>query len=104
MKNIVVFVKNLTSGGAEKQSILLAKVLSNDYNVHYIVFNGDKLHQKYLEILQQEELINICVLSGCYFSRFYKFLIYLKINKIDAIFSYLTAANAYASIASLFHK
>ena len=46
-KCIAVFVKNLTSGGAEKQAVLLAKALSGDYVVHFIILNGDKLHKKY---------------------------------------------------------
>ena len=40
MKEVVVFVKNLTSGGAEKQSVLLAKILANGCKVHYVIFNG----------------------------------------------------------------
>ena len=44
MKHISIFVKNLTSGGAEKQSVLLAKALVGHYDVHYIIFNGDKVH------------------------------------------------------------
>ena len=47
-KNIAVFVKNLTSGGAEKQAVLLAKALAGDYEIHYVIFNGRKVHEKYL--------------------------------------------------------
>lgn len=45
MENIAIFVKNLTSGGAEKQSVLLAKALSGYYQIHYIIFNGNKIHK-----------------------------------------------------------
>ena len=41
-----MFVKNLTSGGAEKQAVLLAKALAGEYNMHYVIFNGSKVHQK----------------------------------------------------------
>ena len=37
MKSIGIFVKNLTSGGAEKQAVLLAKTLSGDFDVHFII-------------------------------------------------------------------
>lgn len=39
-KVIVIVVKNLTSGGAEKQSVLLAKALAGNYKVHYVILNA----------------------------------------------------------------
>lgn len=103
-KCIAVFVKNLTSGGAEKQAVLLAKALAGDYDVHFIILNGDKLHQKYLDLLREDKRVNVVMFRGGHFCRFNQFVKYLKINHISAIFSYLTAANAYACIASFFHK
>ena len=103
-KCIAVFVKNLTSGGAEKQAVLLAKALAGDYEVHFIILNGDKLHQKYLDLLKEDKRVNVVMFHGGHFSRFNQFVKYLKINHISAIFSYLTAANAYACMASFFHK
>ena len=103
-KSIAVFVKNLTSGGAEKQAVLLAKALVDDYDVHFIILNGDKLHQKYLDLLREEERVKVVMFKGGHLKRFYSFVKYLKMNHVEAIFSYLTAANAYACIASLFHK
>ena len=58
-KCIAVFVKNLTSGGAEKQAVLLAKALAGDYEVHFIILNGDKLHQKYLDLLREDKRVNV---------------------------------------------
>jgi len=58
-KSIAVFVKNLTSGGAEKQAVLLAKVLSTDHDVHFVVFNAAKTHQKYLDICLSMKMENI---------------------------------------------
>lgn len=101
---IAVFVKNLTSGGAEKQAVLLAKTLAGDYVVHFIILNGDKLHQKYLDLLREDKRVNVVMFRGGHFCRFNQFVKYLKINHISAIFSYLTAANAYACMASFFHK
>ena len=56
---IAIFVKNLTSGGAEKQSVLLAKALSDRYETHYIIFNGEKVHQKYMDMLMGDSKIHI---------------------------------------------
>lgn len=98
--NIVVFVKNLTSGGAEKQSVLLAKVLVDDYMVHYIIFNADKVHEKYMEMLHETPNIRIVSFRGSHFKRYKDFVGYLKTNDIKCIFSYLTAANIYACLAA----
>lgn len=99
MKSIAIFVKNLTSGGAEKQSVLLAKALSCDYDVHYIIFNGEKIHQKYLDLLKQDTRIHVKYFVGNHGQRFKYFIEYLQENKIKVIFSYLTAANLYACVA-----
>lgn len=104
MRHIAIFVKNLSSGGAEKQSVLLAKALSENYYVHYIILNGSKIHQKYLEMLNEDNRIDVAYFIGNHILRFKQFLNYLKEKKIEAIFSYLTAANAYACAASMFHK
>ena len=98
-KNIAVFVKNLTSGGAEKQAVLLAKVLAGDYEMHYIIFNGRKVHKKYLDLLHEDARVHIVSFQGGHLSRFRQFISYLKANNIDMIFSYLTAANLYACMA-----
>lgn len=103
-KSIGIFVKNLTSGGAEKQAVLLAKALAGDYDVHFIILNGDKLHQKYLDLLREDKRVNVAMFRGGHLTRFRQFVKYLKVNHISAIFSYLTAANAYACMASFYHK
>lgn len=100
-KSIAVFVKNLTSGGAEKQSVLLAKAMVDKCEVHYIIFNGKHIHQKYLDMLEEDCNIRIVTFQGRLLSRFLQFAKYVKINQIDYIFSYLTAANAFASLAGL---
>lgn len=104
MKNIAVFVKNLTSGGAEKQSVLQAKVLAKEYIVHYIIFNGQKVHEKYLDNLKTEKDVQIVSFKGNHLNRFFSFVRYLKENHVEDIFSYLTAANLYACMAGAFCK
>ena len=103
-KNIAVFVKNLTSGGAEKQSVIQAKLLAKSYSVHYIIFNGAKVHDKYLRYLENGNNVETVLFNGSHFHRFYSFIKYLREKRIDVIFSYLTAANLYCCLASLFCK
>lgn len=100
MNNIAIFVKNLGSGGAEKQSVLLAKNLAKEKQLHYIIFDGSIVHQKYLEMLKEEKKITITIFYGNVYKRFRNFLEYLNKQNIQAIFSYLTAANFYACIAA----
>lgn len=101
MKHISIFVKNLTSGGAEKQSVLLAKALVGHYDVHYIIFNGNKVHRKYMDMLEENSRIRIQSFTGNHIRRYNAFVKYLKDNRIKAVFSYLTAANAYACLAGM---
>ena len=96
---IAIFVKNLTSGGAEKQAVLLAKALSIDYDVHFIVFNAAKTHQKYLDLINETPEIHLALFNGGHISRFCQFCTYIKRSRIELIFSYLTAANLYACLA-----
>ena len=100
-KSIAVFVKNLTSGGAEKQAVLLAKALAGDYEMHYVIFNGRKVHEKYLDLLHEDKRIHVVSFMGGHTSRFSQFVSYIKANDISLIFSYLTAANLYASMAGM---
>ena len=100
-KSIAVFVKNLTSGGAEKQAVLLAKALAGDYEMHYVIFNGRKVHEKYLDLLHEDKRIHVVSFMGGHTSRFRQFVSYIKANDISLIFSYLTAANLYASMAGM---
>lgn len=102
-KGLAVFVKNLTSGGAEKQAVLLAKALQKDYDMHFVIFNGDKMHQKYLDMLADSQQVKVAIFRGGHFKRFKEFVKYMKDNQISLLFSYLTAANLYACLASAFH-
>jgi glycosyltransferase involved in cell wall biosynthesis len=99
MRRVAVFVKNLSIGGAEKQSVLLAKALTTDCEVHYIIFNGSKTHDKYITLLNENQNVKVVAFKGGHRNRFSQFITYLKQNRIEIIFSYLTAANAYACLA-----
>ena len=94
-----LFVKNLTSGGAEKQAVLLAKALSQDYDVHFIVYNAAKVHQKYLDLINEVPEIHLFLNQGEYIHRFRALCSYMRRYGIGLVFSYLTAANLYACLA-----
>ena len=103
MKSVLIIVKNLTSGGAEKQSVLLAQAMSDACRVHYIIFNGSKIHEKYISMMSNHN-INIVSLKGSFISRFEKLISYIKENQIEYVFPYLTGANLISSLTLLFVK
>lgn len=95
MAKIGIFVKNLTSGGAERQATYLAVLLSAKNDVRFIIFNGEKVHRKYVDYLLSNN-VRIDSFSGDRRSRWQEFKRYVKDESFDVVFSYLTAANLYA--------
>ncbi|MCF3112122.1 glycosyltransferase family 4 protein [Niabella sp. CC-SYL272] len=99
-KVVIVVVKNLTSGGAEKQSVLLARALADDYSVHYIILNARYQEPRYLSLLQEVPSIVVKAFKGHPGSRFAQFCRYLKQQEAEVVFSYLTGANFLSVIAA----
>ena len=101
MKNpvVVVFVKNLTSGGAEKQAVMLANALHDaGINVEFAVFNAAHVHQKMRDMLS--DAVPFTAFEGKLRQRYSLFEEFLKSRDVNVIFSYLTAANAIAMAAA----
>lgn len=103
MANISIIVKNLLSGGAEKQSVLLANAISDCHNVHYIILNGDNINPKYIDLINQKN-IKLHILNCAKKDRIKRLRNIFKEEDIDIAFPYLTGANLSASIASLHLK
>ena len=92
MKNIVIFTNTLLSGGAEKQAVLLAKALKDKYNVWLVVYYGNQVEEKFLKIIEDNG-IKTFFLHGHHFTKLFKFLQFLKKERIEVIFSYLLTTN-----------
>lgn len=103
MANICIIVKNLLSGGAEKQSVLLANAISDCHNVHYIILNGDNINPKYIDLINRNK-IKLHILNCSKIDRIKKLRSIFKKEDIDVAFPYLTGANFSACIASLNSK
>ena len=54
--NIVIFIRTLKSGGAEKQSSLLAKALKDSFNVILVVQRGEFVEEKYIKFLNENKI------------------------------------------------
>lgn len=90
-KSICIFIKSLRAGGAEKQAILLANILSNPHRVILVSFE-DFMDDKYLPLVNDKEF-ELLFLKGIFIKKIYAFAKILKQNNIDIIFSYLLLAN-----------
>ncbi len=97
-RNIVVLIRALISGGAEKQSLLLAKALNNYHNISFIVLKGDIIEQKHLQFIVDLKL-KLVRLEGTRFRRIITLMKYLKEENIEIIFSFLTSDNFWGAIA-----
>ncbi|MBD5235256.1 MAG: glycosyltransferase [Barnesiella sp.] len=93
MSKIGICVKNLTSGGAEKQAILLANALVARHDVTFIILNADKVSDKYFDMLLPQ--VKVEKYSGDRKQRLEQYRRYVRTAAPDIIFSYLTAANYY---------
>jgi len=90
--NISVFTNTLFSGGAEKQALLLAKALSEYYNVWLVVYYGEQVEKKFLEIIRKEG-IAVIFLTGSHFSKMIYLFRFLRKQSIDILFSFLLTTN-----------
>jgi len=97
--NIMYLIGSLTSGGAEKQLVELARNLDKTkYNV-FIVIYRDKIHYKY--ILRVEGVQVVCIekkyiLSLLFLWRLVRFI---KRHRIDIVHSYMYNTNVWARLA-----
>lgn len=96
-------MNTLDMGGAEKQSLLQAKLMGEEFDVHYIVQKSKPRLKKHMDFIEKEN-INFIQLSGNIISRSVQLSSYLKKNNIKVLFAYLTTDNFLASSAKVFSK
>ena len=102
MKKIAIVLKNLTRGGAEKQSILLARALADEYEIHYVILNGHMVNENYMALLRSDHRIVIHYFTGHLILRIKQFYDCIRGLSPYAIFSYLTMANLVAAVVGRF--
>lgn len=90
--NVGLFIRSLNNGGAEKQSVLLAKKLSNQYNTKLIVLHKEGgLIEKAKSELSLEVLYFIK--GNSLITKAVDLYVFLKQNDIDILFCYLPSNN-----------
>jgi glycosyltransferase involved in cell wall biosynthesis len=101
MKNICIFTQTLTSGGAEKQAFLLAKVLKEKYNVYLLVYYEDQIEETYIKKIKDSN-ISLTVFEGNSINKSIRIFRFFKNHKIDIIFLYLLLPNLLGGIIGRF--
>lgn len=89
---VIIFTGAISSGGAEKQSILLAKSLKNRYEVLLVSYFGNRELKRYIDLLNNEG-INYCQLKGNALKRVLSFGKLLKTFRPHAIINFLPSNN-----------
>jgi len=92
MKSVVIFTGALSSGGAEKQSILLSKALKDNYKVVIVSFYGEKQLSRYINFLKIEQ-IEYYQLKGSIIKKIIDFSNFIKDRRPDVIINFLPSNN-----------
>jgi glycosyltransferase involved in cell wall biosynthesis len=104
MLRIIISCKTLLKGGAEKQTLILSKLLTeNRIYVILINWSGTKVDPEYLKYIDDHS-IKYLALEGNLVKKFFNFIQIIKDEKISVIFSYLTLSNFLSGLTKFFLK
>ncbi len=102
--HIAVICKTLLKGGAEKQALVLAKLLAdNGIDVILINWYGERVDQRNLKFISDNS-IRYYPMSGSYLRKLNKFQKIVKHDEISIILSYLTLANFVSGVSKIFNN
>ncbi|MBD0852595.1 glycosyltransferase family 4 protein [Maribacter arenosus] len=96
-KNICITINSLAPGGAEKQSLLLAKALKPYHNTTVVIINPQPIYKKHIAVIEKDDIKHI-FLDRNPIKKIRDFTGFLKKKKIDIIFSFLPTDTIWASI------
>jgi glycosyltransferase involved in cell wall biosynthesis len=104
MLRIIISCKTLLKGGAEKQALILSKLLT-EKKIDVILINwySDKIDPAYLKYIDDHS-IRYLTLQGNLINKFFHFIKIIKEEKISVVLSYLTLSNFLSGLTKLFLK
>ena len=104
MMHIAIICKTFLKGGAEKQALILTKLLV-DKGIDVILVNwyGEKVDQRNLKFISDNS-IRYYPMSGSYLKKLNKFQKILKHDEISIIISYLTLANFVSGVSKILNR
>ena len=91
-ERVLILTNTLKSGGAEKQSVLLTKAMSQAYETTLVVYYGDQVDQKLIQLLGKGNF-KVSYLKGGHAAKLYSLFKLFRANRHSAIFSYLATTN-----------
>ncbi len=94
MKRISIFIRSLSRGGAEKQSLLLAKCLNPYYEVNVLSFYPNNQYEQFI----LDNNIHVIFLQGSFLNKLVFLYKYFKKEKETAIFNYLPINNIFGTL------
>jgi glycosyltransferase involved in cell wall biosynthesis len=104
MLHVAIICKTFLRGGAEKQALILTKLLKeNNVNVCIINWYGNKVDQGYLKFIQDYSF-KYFPLTGSYFGKLKRFRKIIREENISIITSYLTLSNFVSGIIKIRNK
>lgn len=99
MRNIAILIPTLKKGGAEKQAALLKVALEKrNYKVHFILFNSELGIENELFQLGEFQQSELYLLKGSLIKKLTQLAVILRKNKVEILFSYLTATNLWGCL------
>lgn len=96
-KNICITINSLVDGGAEKQSLLLAKALQSYHNTCLVILNPEPIYAPRLVFLEEEKVRHVFLPKNP-IKKFSVFNRFLKNNEIEVVFSFLPSDTIWAAI------
>jgi glycosyltransferase involved in cell wall biosynthesis len=104
MMHIAIICKTFLKGGAEKQALILTKLLV-DKGIDVILVNwyGEMVDQRNLKFISDNS-IRYYPMSGSYLKKLNKFQKILRHDEISIIISYLTLANFVSGVSKILNR
>jgi glycosyltransferase involved in cell wall biosynthesis len=96
-KNICITINSLAPGGAEKQSLLLAKALKLYHNTTVIIVNPRPIYESHMTFITNEDLDHIFLPTNP-LKKLSMYTRILKKQKIEIIFSFLPTDTIWGAI------
>jgi len=101
-KTIGIVIRSLKIGGAEKQSVLLAKALASHYRVY--LFIQYPIIEPQLNNYIKDSNIQLNILKGNFFQKFKTLKYHIRESHITHLFAYLSSDNVLAALAAFQNK
>ncbi|MFW6275670.1 MAG: glycosyltransferase family 4 protein [bacterium] len=89
---IAVFIRQLSLGGAEKQSLLLARELQMKYRTFLVVWSRQTIAPEYHDFIEKNG-VSVVYLKGNAPLKFFRMWRFLKENRVTHLFNFLLINN-----------